>query len=131
MEGVIIKPGQAYLWVAAEGAKSQSLDVAIARYTRGVDAILAHRSIPAGAAADTCGALTEVVTREPIAPREDALVSAPEVVNDQYFCAAEGRVIIASVRYYTTDRHAVVYQATVRRVAQSIRVRASHARTSH
>lgn len=128
MEGVIIKPGQAYLWVAANQSENLSLDLAIAWYTRSVDAVLARRSLPAGPAPGACGGLTEVITREPIVPREDALLSPPEVINDQYFCVTDGDMIIATVRYYATDRLAPEYQMTLRRVAESIRVRASSAK---
>ena len=131
MEGVIIKPGQAYLWVAAYHSKRPSLDVALARYTRGVDSVLVRRNLPAGSTPDECGALTEVITREPIVPREDAQLSPPKVINDQYFCTGDGRVIITTVRYYATDRHAAAYQMIARQVAQSIRIGAGSAEAGH
>lgn len=127
VEGVIIKPGQAYLWVAANQSKHLSLDVAIARYTHSVDAVLVRRNLPAGPDPGACGGLTEVITREPIVPREDALLSPPEVINDHYFCVTDGHLIIATGRYYATDRHAPIYQMTLRQVAQSIRVGESEA----
>lgn len=122
-EGVIIKPGQAFLWVGEpRDAPTHSMEGMMAYFTKDVDSVTTRRDLSVDPAAGGCEHLAEVVSWEPIIPREDATIRPPDMVNTEYFCEVGPRIVVIGVLNYADDRRTPEYQAVGLRIARSVRI---------
>lgn len=122
-EGVIIEPGQALLTlVEPKDAPAKTLEGVVKYFTQGVDSVTTRREPPSDTARQGCQQLREVVSWEPIVPREGAGVRPPEVVNTEYFCKVGSRIVVTVVRNYADDPHTAEYRAIGLQVVRRIRI---------
>ena len=122
-EGVIIKPGQAMLTLLEpKDAPARTFDGVVEYFTQGADSITTRRDLPSDGAQGGCQELKEVVSWEPIVPREGAGVRPPEMVNTEYFCKVGSRIVVTVVRNYADDPRTAEYRAVGLQVARSIRI---------
>jgi hypothetical protein len=123
-EAVIIKRGQAFIWVAeAKPEDGKTLSQVIQHYS-GEQKLISRKIFPNPEGDSGCKQFDEVISQEPIIPPESAAKpnSVPLVVTTQYFCEIRGNTIITTLRNYAGDTRQNEYQEIALTMAKSIRM---------
>jgi hypothetical protein len=118
-EGIIIKKGQALINVEQVESPKQMSEV-IDLYTHETTE-LSRSNIPFQS--DHRCVLTEVVSKEPAIPPEDATGKVPYIINTEFFCALNNRNIVLVLRNWEGDKRQSQYQEVALRMAKSIRLK--------
>lgn len=124
LTGMIVKRDQAKIFVIEDTKHLYSaLSDLEDRYQRGADVLSRQRVRNDAAGPLGCRVLEEVRLRQAVVlPEAVPGGHVPYYRHTEYFCAINGRKFMTQLTYYEGDKSAILYSATARRIAESLRV---------
>jgi hypothetical protein len=121
-EGIGIRQGQAEITVMeAQASSNRTLSQVIAYYTQDTT-VLSRKDVPVEAGPLRCSDFKEVTSKEPAIPPADSPITAPTIINTDFFCETDGRKIVILLRNWEGDKRQQEYQQVALRMAKGIRL---------
>jgi hypothetical protein len=121
LEAVVIKDGQANIFVSEAQHPTKTLSGLINLYTKDAT-VISRRSGMAHRDKQRCSGLERVVLKEEAVPAEGMPTPAPYFIYTEFFCELGNRKIVLILKNWEGDKKQKEYQEVASKMAESIRL---------